>query len=110
MFKKNIFLIIIICRHYYICVESTSSSSPVAGVRHGCGRGRVFEEQSETCQSSDEDCVEVKLMVQNETEKPVKKSDDKQGLFVEFIQFLMKIGMFNKNVVQSLLSNKEIFL
>ena len=91
-------------------MESSSSSSPVAGVRHGCGKGRVFEEETETCQSSDEDCVEVKIMVQNETEKNVKKSDDKQGLFVEFIQFLMKIGMFNKNIVKSMLSNKEIFM
>ena len=70
----------------------------------------MFEEQTETCQSSDEDCQEVKIAVQNETEKPVNKSDDKQGLFVEFIQFLMKIGMFNKNIVQSMLSNKEIFM
>ena len=70
----------------------------------------MFEEETETCQISDDDCVEDKIMVQNETEKPVKKSDDKQGLFVEFIQFLMKIGMFNKNIVKSMLSNKEIFM
>ena len=35
---------------------------------------------------------------------------DKQGLFVEFIQFLIKIGMFNEQVVMSMLSNKELFL
>ena len=35
---------------------------------------------------------------------------DKQGLFVEFIQFLMRIGMFNEQVVRSMLSNKELFL
>ena len=69
----------------------------------------MFEEQTETCQSSDTDCQEINSVVQSKTEKPVKKSDDKQGLFVEFIQFLMKIGMFNKNIVQSMLSNKEIF-
>ena len=91
-------------------MESSSSSAPIAGVRHGCGRGRVFEEQSETCQSSDEDCLEVNKVVESETEKPAKRSDDKEGLFVEFIQFLMKIGMFNKNVVHSMLSNKEIFM
>ena len=70
----------------------------------------MFEQQSETCQRSDEDCHKIKCVIQNTTEKPVKKSDDKQGLFVEFIQFLMKIGMFNKNVVKSMLSNKEIFM
>ena len=35
---------------------------------------------------------------------------DKQGLFVEFIQFLVRIGMFNEQVVRSMLSNKELFL
>ena len=70
----------------------------------------MFEKHTETCQSSDGDCQEVNSVVQNETEKPVKKSDDKQGLFVEFIQFLMKIGMFNKSVVKSMLSNKDIFM
>ena len=79
-------------------------------MRHGCGSERLFEEHTETCQSSDEDCDKDKITNQSETEKPVKKSDDKQGLFVEFIQFLMKIGMFNKNIVQSMLSNKEIFM
>ena len=61
----------------------------------------MFEEHTETCQSRDGDCsIEVKNNVMlSENEKSVKKSDDKQGLFVEFIQFLMKIGMFNKNVV-----------
>ena len=49
--------------------------------------------------------------VEKVTEAPVKSNDkDKQGLFVEFIQFLIKIGMFNKNIVNSLLSNKEIFM
>ena len=70
----------------------------------------MFEQQSETCQRSDEDCDKIKFVIQNETEKPVKRSEYKPGLFVEFIQFLMKIGMFNKNIVKSMLSNKEIFM
>ena len=47
-------------------------------------------------------------------EEPVRTKEtggtDKQGLFVEFIQFLMRIGMFNEQVVRSMLSNKELFL
>ena len=47
-------------------------------------------------------------------EEPVRAKEtggtDKQGLFVEFIQFLMRIGMFNEQVVRSMLSNKELFL
>ena len=46
----------------------------------------------------------------SQADKHIEKSDDKQGLFVEYIQFLIKIGMFNKNVVMSMLSNKEIFM
>ena len=63
----------------------------------------MFEKATETCRRSHGDCSEA----QDTTEKP---SDDKQGLFVEFIQFLIKIGMFNKNVVKSMLTNKEIFM
>ena len=37
-------------------------------------------------------------------------SKEKQGLFVEFIQFLIRIGMFNKNTVISMLNNKDLFL
>ena len=37
-------------------------------------------------------------------------SQEKQGLFVEFIQFLIRIGMFNKNTVISMLNNKDLFL
>ena len=37
-------------------------------------------------------------------------SPEKQGLFVEFIQFLIRIGMFNKNTVISMLNNKDLFL
>ena len=37
-------------------------------------------------------------------------SKEKQGLFVEFIQFLIRIGMFNKNTVISMLNNRDLFL
>ena len=103
-------MIMFVFRHDYICVESTSSSSPVGGARHGCGRGRVFDQQTETCQRREGGCQEVEIVQHSQTDKPIEKSDDKQGLFVEFIQFLIKIGMFNKNVVMSMLSNKEIFM
>ena len=46
----------------------------------------------------------------SDTDKPTKKSDDKQGLVVEFIQFLLKIGLFNKNIVKSMINNKDIFM
>ena len=50
----------------------------------------------------------MEIVQHSQTDKPIEKSYDKQGLFVEYIQFLIKIGMFNKNVVMSMLSNKEI--
>ena len=68
----------------------------------------MFDQQTETCQRREGGCREVEIVQHSQTDK--KKSDDKQGLFVEFIQFLIKIGMFNKNVVMSMLSNKEIFM
>ena len=75
----------------------------------------MFNHQTETCQGRDttagvEGCHEEETVDKSETDKHIKNSDDKQGLFVEFIQFLIKIGMFNKNVVMSMLSNKDIFM
>ena len=54
----------------------------------------------------------MKFKVKTEEKGKAKKhgAEDKQGLFVEFIQFLIKIGMFNEQVVMSMLSNKELFL
>ena len=43
-------------------------------------------------------------------EQGLGMSKEKQGLFVEFIQFLIRIGMFNKNTVISMLNNKDLFL
>ena len=62
----------------------------------------MFDQQTETCQRREGGCQEVEIVQHSQTYKhdePIEKSDDKQGLFVEFIQFLIKIGMFNKNVV-----------
>ena len=44
------------------------------------------------------------------SEHKERMSREKQGLFVEFIQFLIRIGMFNKNTVISMLNNKDLFL
>ena len=58
-------------------------------------------------------CSERRNQVQDTAGQEVDKTGDgvdKQGLFVEFIQFLIKIGMFNEQVVMSMLSNKELFL
>ena len=37
------------CRHYYICVTAKEGSSAPAPVRHGCTRGLLFSQQTETC-------------------------------------------------------------
>ena len=96
------------CRHYYICVED------MPAVRHGCGRGRGFDQNSQTCQGShghcSDDAQDNTTEASDEKDTVENKSEDKQGLFVEFIQFLIKIGMFNKNIVKSMLSNKHIFM
>merc|ERR1711872_418131 len=102
------------CRHYYICVED------MPAVRHGCGRGRGFDENTQTCQGSHGHCSDAQDTIEdshakeaiekNQKHKSEENSGDKQGLFVEFIQFLIKIGMFNKNIVRSMLSNKHIFM
>ena len=49
-------------------------------------------------------------LVTPRSENTLAMSEEKQGLFVEFIQFLIRIGMFNKNVVISMLKNKDLFL
>lgn len=47
---------------------------------------------------------------ENKEKQGLGMSKEKQGLFVEFIQFLIRIGMFNKNTVISMLNNKDLFL
>ena len=53
-------------------MESTSSSSPVGGVRHGCGRGRVFDQQTETCMRRGGGCQEVEIVQHSQTDKPIE--------------------------------------
>jgi len=72
--------------------------------------------QGESCLQRDRqrDISQEKSDRRVKVEEPVRSKEtggtDKQGLFVEFIQFLMRIGMFNEQVVRSMLSNKELFL
>ena len=50
------------------------------------------------------------VTAESEHKERLGMSREKQGLFVEFIQFLIRIGMFNKNTVISMLNNKDLFL
>lgn len=121
------------CRHYYICVVPSQEPK---GIRHSCQGDRIFNQVTETCEYNSGSSVCVSRREGNQvdshptvrkerTEKPAGAAGaagaagggggggggvDKQGLFVEFIQFLIKIGMFNEQVVMSMLSNKELFL
>jgi len=109
------------CRHYYICVVPSQKPK---GIRHSCQGDRIFNQVTETCEySQGESCLQrdrqrdisqEKSDRRVKVEEPVRSKEtggtDKQGLFVEFIQFLMRIGMFNEQVVRSMLSNKELFL
>ena len=78
-------------------------------------------QESETCEGEDEVTVATTAAATRPTRHPVTSarsrssrsrivSKEKQSLFVEFIQFLIRIGMFNKNVVLSMLNNKDLFL
>ena len=78
-------------------------------------------QESETCEGEDEVTVATTAAATRPTRPPVTSvrsrssrsrivSKEKQSLFVEFIQFLIRIGMFNKNVVLSMLNNKDLFL
>ena len=75
-------------------------------------RERERESQPEVSQQKSDRRVEVQDRVETPKTKETKETGgvDKQGLFVEFIQFLVRIGMFNEQVVMSMLSNKELFL
>ena len=63
------------------------------------------ERQPDVSQEKSDRRVKIQEVV-----KTKETGGDKQGLFVEFIQFLIRIGMFNEQVVRSMLSNKELFL
>merc|ERR1712025_545770 len=88
------------CRGYYICL----SESGGAGVRHTCHEGRLFDPQSETCEL---ETLENRRRVCGEVVSSNKgDKHKKEQLVTEFIQFLIKSGIFNQNVVSSILRNK----
>jgi hypothetical protein len=95
------------CRHYYICVTAKEGSSAPAPVRHGCTRGLLFSQQTETCVPG------VACGSSTTTTSPAptynNRPGKKQGLFVEFVEFLIRSRLFNDKVVKSLLDNKEFF-
>ena len=95
------------CRHYYICVTAKEGSSAPAPVRHGCTRGLLFSQQTETCVPGVACGSSTTTATPTPTynTRPVKK----QGLFVEFVEFLIRSRLFNDKVVKSLLNNKDIF-
>ena len=71
---------------------------------------RERERQPDVTQQKSDRRVEVHDTVETKETGGGGGGVDKQGLFVEFIQFLVRIGMFNEQVVRSMLSNKELFL
>ena len=95
------------CRHYYICVTAKEGSSAPAPVRHGCTRGLLFSQQTETCVPGVAcgSSTTTTTPAPTYNTRPVKK----QGLFVEFVEFLVRSRLFNDKVVKSLLDNKELF-
>lgn len=117
------------CRHYYICLvqQSADLGDPV---RHSCEEGRNFNKETETCDLIGDEgprCGDhgdhggttrprpsvrpvTSAVSDNKEKQGPGMSKEKQGLFVEFIQFLIRIGMFNKNTVISMLNNKDLFL
>ena len=66
-------------------------------------------EKCESIQKEEEERQKV-LVTVTPSAKKTQMSREKQSLFVEFIQFLIRIGMFNKDVVMSMLENKELFM
>ena len=95
------------CRHYYICVTAKEGSSTPAPVRHGCTRGLLFSQQTETCVPG----VACGSSTTTTTPAPIYniRPGKKQGLFVEFVEFLIRSRLFNDRVVKSLMDNKEYF-
>ena len=87
------------CRHYYICVTAKEGSSAPAPVRHGCTRGLLFSQQTETCVPGVACGTSTTTTAPAPTynTRPVKK----QGLFVEFVEFLIRSRLFNDKVVKS---------
>ena len=106
------------CRHYFICMAPGDQTSPApAPVRHGCRYGLVFSPETETCvpgarcKADNKSEVQVRSSTRATTRRPKQSahSGKKQGLFVEFVEFLIRSRLFNEKVVKSLLENKELF-
>ena len=101
------------CRHYFICMAPGDQTSPApAPVRHGCRYGLVFSPETETCVKGarcKSDLLRPRTSTST-TRRPKQAGGGKrQGLFVEFVEFLIRSRLFNEKVVKSLLDNKELF-
>merc|ERR1719266_2950638 len=103
------------CRHYFICMAPGDQTSPApAPVRHGCRYGLVFSPETETCVpgarcKAEKKRVQARTTTRGTTRRPKQAPGKKQGLFVEFVEFLTRGRLFNEKVVKSLLDNKELF-
>lgn len=106
------------CRHYFICMAPGDQTSPApAPVRHGCRYGLVFSPETETCvpgarcSKAENNRVPARTTSTRGTTRRPKQAapGKKQGLFVEFVEFLIRSRLFNEKVVKSLLDNKELF-
>ena len=107
------------CRHYFICMAPGDQTSKApAPVRHGCRYGLVLSPETETCvpgaECTVDKAVQRRPKTTTTTRRPKKKAvggvvGKKQGLFVEFVEFLIRSRLFNEKVVKSLLDNKELF-
>ena len=76
-------------------------------VRHGCQEAFNHEtgicdkkENVKRCEENKEE-LEKKKPIQKDTKKPI-------GLFFEFMEFLIKQGVYNKNIFLYLLNNRNI--
>merc|ERR1712181_47640 len=108
------------CRNYFICMApgGDQTSPAPAPVRHGCRYGLVFSPETETCVPGARckaDLLRPRTSTST-TRRPKHKQAaggtggiKKQGLFVEFVEFLIRSRLFNEKVVKSLLDNKELF-
>jgi hypothetical protein len=85
-------------------------------VRHGCTQDLQFSPHTETCTSGGE-CGRgskrsyrpAPTTTTTTTTTAAPRRSRRQGLFVEFIEFLIRSRLFNQKVMKSLLDNKELF-
>jgi len=126
--------------YYICLAPAEGSAAPATPVRHGCTRDLVFRPTTETCAlgaqcSKDSKALPLSTrpsqgqgrvierlgIVGNSrgkqsvariggNQQAEERKGGKQGLFVEFVEFLIKSRLFNEKVVKSLMENKELFL